>query len=81
MHELSLMKEFVEILEDLAAKERVNKVYRIKLSVGQKSHVDDRALSFAFDSFSKSSQLLTEAKLQLDRSDGDGVILEWFEGE
>jgi len=48
MHELSLIRSLLDIVEDYAAKHRFHRVHSLKLSFGQLSCLDAQALEFAF---------------------------------
>ena len=49
MHELSLIRSLLDIVEDYAAKHRFHRVHSLKLSFGRLSCLDAQALKFAFD--------------------------------
>jgi hydrogenase nickel incorporation protein HypA/HybF len=49
MHELSLMRSMVTLIEESAARERFARVLRVSLEVGALCNVEPEALSFCFD--------------------------------
>jgi hydrogenase nickel incorporation protein HypA/HybF len=48
MHELSLIRSLLDIVEDYAAKHQFHRVHSLKLSFGRLSCLDAQALKFAF---------------------------------
>ena len=65
MHELSLMSELVEQAEELAHKEKFDRVYEIRVAVGALSGVDPSCLEFCFPEAIQDS-VLKGAKLVLE---------------
>ena len=49
MHELSLTRSLLDIVEDYASKHRFQRVNSMKLSFGRLSCLDPQALKFAFE--------------------------------
>jgi hydrogenase nickel incorporation protein HypA/HybF len=71
MHELSLLENVREILEDHAFSQHFNKVSKITLEIGKLSCVEPEALRFGFDVVMKDS-LAENAELIIAESLGLG---------
>jgi len=65
MHELSLAREMVRIVEQMAEQEHFSKVERIHLALGALSCVSDESLRFAFDAVR--TPLVGEAELAIEK--------------
>jgi hydrogenase nickel incorporation protein HypA/HybF len=72
MHELSLLENVREILEDHARKQNFSRVTQVTLEIGKFSYVEPDALRFAFDIIMKDS-LAENAELTISEPNGIGV--------
>lgn len=72
MHELSLLENVREILEDHAISQNFSKVTRVTLEVGKFSNVEPDALRFGFDVVMKDS-LAENAELIISELRGLGL--------
>lgn len=57
MHEMSLMNGVFTIIEDVLAKNEVNRVMQVKLKVGQLTNAVPDALVMAFEAFAKDTKV------------------------
>ena len=71
MHELSLVMQIVEVVEEQAKLNSVEKIKFVELEVGKQSGVVVEALEFAFDEAKKGS-LLQNAELRIQ--DKEAII-------
>jgi hydrogenase nickel incorporation protein HypA/HybF len=71
MHELSLLENVREILEEHAVSQRFSKVNKVTLEIGKLSCVEPDALRFGFDVVMKDS-LAENAELIINELDGVG---------
>ena len=53
MHEVSIMGEIFEIINENVINHNIKKVNKVVLKIGEFSCVEDSALKFAFEAFSK----------------------------
>ncbi|MBU6950268.1 hydrogenase maturation nickel metallochaperone HypA [Hahella sp. HN01] len=53
MHELSIMENVVQLIEDSAAKEGFQRAVKIVLEIGELSHVETSAMDFCFSAVAK----------------------------
>ncbi|NOS76267.1 MAG: hydrogenase maturation nickel metallochaperone HypA [Methyloglobulus sp.] len=72
MHELSLLENVREILEEHAVSQHFSKVSKVTLEIGKLSCVEPEALRFGFDVVMKGS-LAENAELIISELDGLGV--------
>lgn len=72
MHELSLLENVREILEDHAINQNFSKVTQVTLEIGKLSCIEPEALRFGFDVVMKGS-LAQNAKLLITELDGVGL--------
>lgn len=72
MHELSLLEDVRNIIENHALKQNFTKVTQVTLEIGKLSCVDPDALRFAFDVVMKGS-LAENAKLFITELNGIGM--------
>ena len=72
MHEISLLENVLEILEDHAKLQEFNKVKKVCLEIGKLSCVEPDALRFGFDVVMKNS-LAENAELEIRQTEGVGV--------
>ncbi len=71
MHELSLLEDVLQILEQNAESQGYRRVKRIWLEIGQLSCVEPEALRFAFDAVMKDT-LADRAVLEIVEQPGQG---------
>jgi len=71
MHELSLLENVREILEDHAQSQKFSKVSRVTLEIGKLSCIEPDALRFGFDVVMKGS-LVEGAELMITELNGLG---------
>jgi len=72
MHELSLLENVREILEEHAISQNFSKVTQVTLEIGKLSCVEPEALRFGFDVVMKGS-LAENAELSITELDGLGL--------
>jgi hydrogenase nickel incorporation protein HypA/HybF len=72
MHELSLLENVREILEEHAVSQNFNKVSKVTLEIGKLSCVESEALRFGFDVVMKGS-LAENAELIITELNGLGL--------
>lgn len=72
MHELTLLENVREILEDHAVKQQFSKVAKVTLEIGKLSCVEPDALRFGFDVVMKGS-LAEKAELIISELEGLGL--------
>lgn len=66
MHEVSIMGEIFDIIKDNVNVHNLKKVNKVGLKIGEFSCVEDGALRFAFEAFSKDTEA-DGAELIIDR--------------
>ena len=69
MHELSLAQSIIDLVEEQRAGERFARVRTIRVSIGQLSNVDPRALEFGFEVVARGT-VAEGASLAIDRPPG-----------
>lgn len=72
MHELSLLENVLEILENHAQLQAFTRVKKVSLEVGQLSGIETDALRFSFDVIMKDT-LAEDAELEIIRAEGMGI--------
>ncbi|MCG5535127.1 hydrogenase maturation nickel metallochaperone HypA [Ectothiorhodospira mobilis] len=72
MHEVSLAREILRILQEQARERGFERVHRVHLELGPLSCVDPEALAFAFDAVSAGT-LARGARLELHRPPARGA--------
>ena len=72
MHEISLLENILDILENHAKAQEFNQVKKISLKIGKLSCVEPDALRFGFDVVMKNT-LAENAELEIIQTDGVGV--------
>ncbi len=72
MHELSLLENVLEILQDNAATQGFKQVKKVCLKIGKLSCVEPEALRFGFDQVMKNT-LADQAELEIIQTEGAGV--------
>ncbi len=75
MHELSLVEQMLELIEEQAQTQAFTRVQTIWLELGRLSCVEPSALLFCFDAASKHT-LAEGAELRLNFVDGQGNCLD-----
>ncbi len=73
MHEVSLANSLVELIEEQAGLENFSIVKEIVIEVGKLSHVEPRALSFAFET--AKTAIMSGAKLTILEPCGQAYCL------
>ena len=71
MHEMSLMQDVLDIIEEASRREGFSKVKKVRLEIGALSCVDPAALDFCFDAVMRGS-LAQEAVLEIVSLPGEG---------
>jgi len=56
MHEMSLVSNLMEIIEEYAEKQKFEKVLSLRLSFGRMTHIEPHALTMAFDVLSRETR-------------------------
>lgn len=79
MHELGLMQNIVDTVQDYARKNNVSKVIKVMLEVGQVSGVVPESLEFCFEVCTKQT-VLEGALLEIERIDAVGKCKTCGEG-
>ena len=79
MHELGLMQNIVDTVQDYARKNNVSKVVKVMLEVGQVSGVVPESLEFCFEVCTKQT-VLEGALLEIERIDAVGKCKTCGEG-
>lgn len=69
MHELSLCRSVLDILEEQARIQGFRRVLAVRLAIGVLSHVEPEAIRFCFDAVSRDT-LAHGAQLAIDRPPG-----------
>ena len=72
MHEISLLENVLEILEENAKSQGFNQVKKVCLEIGKLSCVEQDALRFGFDVVMKNT-LAENAELEIIQTEGVGV--------
>ncbi len=80
MHEWHITEELLNQLCAQAQKNRINKVIKVQVELGEDSHVTEDSLSFCFQVLSEET-IAKEAVLEVKSSAGDALTLISFEGE
>lgn len=68
MHEVSIMGEMFEIMEQAALEHQMKRISRVVLKIGEFSCVEEHALRFAFEALSKDG-IVEGAQLNIERVD------------
>jgi len=79
MHELGLMQNIVDTVQDYARKNNVRKVVKVMLEVGQVSGVVPESLEFCFEVCTKQT-MLEGARLEIERIAAVGTCKTCGEG-
>lgn len=56
MHEMSLVSNLMEIIEEYAESQKFEKVLSLRLSFGRMTHIEPHALTMAFDALSQGTR-------------------------
>ena len=75
MHEMSLAKGILQIVEDAAGKQGFKRVGEVRLEIGALSGVEPEALTFCLDVVLKGS-VAEGARVELERLPGQGFCLD-----
>ncbi|MFD1018381.1 hydrogenase/urease maturation nickel metallochaperone HypA [Thalassobacillus hwangdonensis] len=79
MHEVSIMFEVLKLIEEEAVKNHVEKVEKIKLSIGKQMLVMPDALLFAFETLKQGRS--ESAILSYEIVEGRSIHIDYIEGE
>jgi hydrogenase nickel incorporation protein HypA/HybF len=71
MHELSIARSVLDLVEGAARREEVRRVERIRLRIGVRSAVEPEALRFCFDAVARGT-VAEEAHLELETEPAQG---------
>lgn len=80
MHELSLMHEIFSLVKEVSQDKQLQRIYKIKLVVGEHTSVMPHSLQMAFDLLKK-EPFTDEAVMDIERAQGDEFYIDYFEGE
>jgi len=80
MHEWHITEELLDQVCAQAEENRINKVTKIQIDLGEDGHVTEEALRFCFQVLSEKT-IAREAVLEIKSSAGNGLTLLSFEGE
>ncbi|MFD0959024.1 hydrogenase maturation nickel metallochaperone HypA/HybF [Paenibacillus chungangensis] len=80
MHEVSLVHEIMLIVMEVAEKEGLSRISKIKLLIGENMSVLPDALEFAFQ-YLKSGTLMEHAVLRWEICPGREFTISYIEGE
>lgn len=69
MHEVSIIKNSLEIVEQAAINDGIKYITEIKLVIGEKRVVLPEALYFGFEAFTKDSDMFENCKLTIETRD------------
>ncbi len=80
MHEWHITEELLDQVCSQAEENRINKVTKIQIDLGEDGHVTEDSLRFCFQVLSEKT-IAREAVLEIKSSAGNGLTLVSFEGE
>lgn len=80
MHEWHIAEELLDQVCSQAKENRISKITRIQVDLGEDSHITEEALRFCFQLLSEKT-IAEEAVLKIRPSAGGFVSLVSFEGE
>jgi len=80
MHEWHIAEELLEKVCSQAKENRISKITRIQVDLGEDSHITEEALRFCFQLLSEKT-IAKEAVLEIRPAAGGFVSLVSFEGE
>ncbi len=80
MHEWHLTQELLDVVCSRATDNGISKVTRVRVDLGQDSHMTEESLRFCFEVLSKET-LAAGAELNLTPSEGRALTLLSLEGE
>ena len=80
MHEWYITEELLEKVCSQAEENQINKVTKIRVDLGEGSHITDEPLRFCFQLLSEKT-IAGEAALEIQSSAGNALTLLSFEGE
>ena len=80
MHEWHIAEELLDQVCSQAKENRINKITRIQVDLGEDSHITEEALRFCFQLLSEET-IAKEAVLETRSAAGGFVSLVSFEGE
>ncbi len=80
MHEWHITEELVTQLCDQAKENRINKITKVRVELGEDCHVTEDSLSSCFQMLTEKT-IAREAALEMKLTAGDALVLLSFEGE
>ena len=80
MHEWQLTQDLLDKVCAEAKENRINKVTKIQIDLGEDGHVTEESLRFCFQLLSEKT-VAREAVLAIKSTAGNGLTLVSFEGE
>ncbi|MHB0859925.1 hydrogenase maturation nickel metallochaperone HypA/HybF [Paenibacillus sp. SEL3] len=80
MHEVSLMYEIIQTVQNTAKEHDINKVTSIELTIGDQLSILPEALFFAFECLKKGT-ILKDSIIKWEISPGHEFYLAYIEGE
>jgi hydrogenase nickel incorporation protein HypA/HybF len=80
VHEVGVAEQLIARALEAAGAHRFGRVAAVGVSVGDQSGIVPHALAFAF-SVLRDGTALADARLDVLAAEGDGLRLEWIEGE
>ncbi len=80
MHEWHITEELLDQVCTQAEENRINKITKIQVDLGEDSHVTEDSLRFCFQLLSEKT-IAREAVLEIQSSVGNALTLVSFEGE
>ncbi|MDH3349546.1 MAG: hydrogenase/urease maturation nickel metallochaperone HypA [Desulfobulbaceae bacterium] len=81
MHEFSLAQNLLGQLLELAAQHQARKIIRVEVQLGESSNIVADSFQFGFDVLSKENEICRSAKLVLQPTAGNDLILAQVEME
>ncbi len=80
MHEWRITEELVDTVCSQAKENRLNKLTKIQVELGEDIHITEDSLRFCFQLLSEKT-IAREAALEIKSSAGNALMLVSFEGE
>jgi Zn finger protein HypA/HybF involved in hydrogenase expression len=82
MHEWRITESLIEEITGHARENGIHRVNRVKITLGEDSHITEDSIRFCFDELKKDEAMLRETVLEIHkRKDPCGIIVESVEGE
>jgi len=80
MHEWYITEELLDQVCAQAKENRINKIAKVQVELGEDSHITEDSLRFCFQLLSEKT-IAKEAVLEIKSSAGDALMLVSFAGE